>query len=126
MHDMLCSAYGKVVKTQAPKATEAMCAIGWADAVMPWIQNFRRLFTPRPRPSVSIDADRWRDALGVPGRFADWSVFFQIQLKKRPWAEVGRKWAALRASGLIDAAQRGVIHADHDSRHMATTEAPTN
>jgi hypothetical protein len=110
--------------SHAPMATEAMCAMGRADAVMPWIENYRRHFTPRPRPSVSIDADRWRDALGIPGRFADWSVFFQKQLKERAWEEVVRQWAALLAAGLAGAATHGVIRAGHAVRGLANQETP--
>src|SRR5580704_2124328 len=97
--------------SHAPMATEAMCAMGRADAVMAWIENYRHQFTERPRPSVRIDAARWRDALGLPHRFADWVVFFQDQLSRRPWTEVVREWGALLAAGLAGAATHGIIRA---------------
>ena len=62
--------------SHASMGAEAMCSMGRADAVISWVENYRHKFTDRPRPSVRIDASRWRDALGVENRFADWVVFF--------------------------------------------------
>jgi hypothetical protein len=110
--------------SHATMASEAMCAMGRADAVVPWIENYRRQFTARPRPSVKIDAARWRDALGLPHRFADWVVFFQDQLSRRPWTEVVREWGALLAAGLAGAATHGIIRAGHAVRALANEETP--
>ena len=45
---------GNGFTSHAPMATEAMCAMGRADAVIPWIENYRRQFTARPRPSNEL------------------------------------------------------------------------
>ena len=108
----------------SPMATEAMCAMGRAEAVMAWIENYRHQFTERPRPSVKIDAAQWRDALGLHDRFADWVVFFQDQLSRRLWTEVVREWGALLAPGLAGAATHGIIRAGHAVRGLANEDTP--
>ncbi len=110
--------------SHAPMATEAMCAMGRADAVIAWIENYRHQFTERPRPSVKIDAAQWRDALGLHDRFADWVVFFQDQLSRLPWTEVVREWGALLAPGLAGAATHGIIRAGHAVRGLANEDTP--
>jgi hypothetical protein len=110
--------------SHAPMATEALCAMGRADAVIPWIENYRRQFTARPRPSVKIAPAQWRDALGLHDRFADWAVFFQDQMNWRPWTDVVREWGALLAPGLAGAATHGIIRAGHAVRGLANEETP--
>ena len=89
--------------SHGPMSTEAMCAMGRSDAVMPWIENYTRRMTERPRPSERIDPVRWRDALGLGSRFADWVVFFRRRIGRKPLARsraqmgrVARSWSGGR------------------------------
>ncbi|HKD70043.1 MAG TPA: questin oxidase family protein [Candidatus Binataceae bacterium] len=110
--------------SHASMGAEAMCSMGRADAVISWVENYRHMFTDRPRPSVKIDMNRWRDALGVVNRFADWVVFFQNELRERRWVEVIRQWGALLSPGLVGAATHGIIRTGHAVRALSQQETP--
>ena len=110
--------------SHGPMATEAMCAMGRPDAVMRWIENYTRQMTARPGTSERIDPERWRDALGLTDRFADWVEFFRNELQERHWREVVRQWGALLAPGLVGAATHGIIRTGHAVRAM--TDADTS
>jgi len=115
---------GNGFTSHGPMATEAMCAMGRPDAVKPWIENYTRHMTERPRPSERIDPVRWREALGIHNRFADWVAFFRRELEESHWRTVVRKWGALLAPGLVGAATHGIIRAGHAVRAM--TDADTS
>jgi hypothetical protein len=103
---------------------EAMCAMGRADAVLSWVENYRHMFTERPRPSLKIDRSRWRDALGAANRFADWVVFFRDELKAHPWPDAIARWGALLSPGLVGAATHGIIRTGHAVRALSQQETP--
>ncbi|HEY2107289.1 MAG TPA: questin oxidase family protein [Candidatus Binataceae bacterium] len=110
--------------SHASMGAEAMCAMGRADAVLAWVENYRHMFTDRPRPSQKIDPLRWRDALGAANRFADWVVFFREELKAQPWPDVIRRWGALLSPGLVGAATHGIIRAGHAVRALSQQKTP--
>ena len=110
--------------SHASMGAEAMCAMGRADAVIPWVENYRHMFTDCPRPSLKIDPLRWRDALGVANRFADWALFFRDELKSQPWTDAIRKWGALLSPGLVGAATHGIIRTGHAVRALSEQETP--
>jgi hypothetical protein len=108
----------------ASMGAEAMCAMGRADAVIPWVENYRHMFVERPRPSIKIDPARWRDALGAANRFADWVVFFRAELNHSPWTDVIRRWGGLLSPGLVGAATHGIIRTGHAVRALSQEETP--
>ncbi len=110
--------------SHASMGAEAMCARGRADAVMAWVENYRHMFTERPRAAQKIDPAAWRDALGAANRFADWVEFFRAELKAQPWPRVIRKWGALLSPGLVGAATHGIIRTGHAVRSLANQETP--
>ena len=47
----------------APMVTEALCAMGRPDAVIPWITRYRERMLPGPEASTRIRRENWREAL---------------------------------------------------------------
>jgi hypothetical protein len=120
--------YGIALKNgnsnHAPMVAEALCALGRSDAVMPWIACYRERMLPRPAASDRIDRQDWRTALGDRRRFADWSVFFEEQLREAPWREALDRWVERLMPGFCAAATHGVIRVGHAARSLAAEETP--
>jgi Questin oxidase-like len=102
-----------------PMAVEALCALGRADAVIPWVDKYRKALEPRPLPRGRIAAQGWRDLLGRESLVADWMAFFENQMQDRPWREVLTFWVPRLAGGLIAAATHGPIRVGHAVRGLA-------
>src|SRR5207248_122603 len=102
--------------SHAPMAAEALAAMGRADAVMPWLDVYRRGMEPPPQARDPIGRDRWTAALGRTDRFADWSAFFRNELADAPWGAVLARWTARLAPGFCASALHGVIRAGHAAR----------
>lgn len=108
----------------APMVTEALSAMGRADAVMPWLQKnwpLRGLMMPREAPSHPI-AD-WKAALGNNAPF-DWSAFLFDDLKASGWQDFVARWTARLAPGACSDAAHGIIRAGHAVRSMEEEETP--
>jgi Questin oxidase-like len=103
----------------APMAAEAMCALGRGDAVVDWVDRYRRHLELAKAPRSMIREAQWRDALGHRDRVADWQAFFASELKEHPWAEVIDRWVARLAPGIIAAAAHGAIRTAHAARSLA-------
>ena len=102
-----------------PMAVEALCALGRTDAVIPWVDKYRRGLEPRPLPKERIAAQAWRDLLGRESRVADWMAFFENEMQDRPWRQVLTTWVPRLAGGLIAAATHGPIRVGHAARGLA-------
>src|SRR5258708_40080239 len=72
----------------APMATEAMCAMGRRDAVMPRFERYRRWLAPRRARGARLTDENWRAAPGDQRRTEDWVQAFRNALKERPWPDV--------------------------------------
>ncbi len=124
----LLSAYGPDLRNgltnHAPMAIEALAAVGRADAVMPWLEQYRRGMDAAPRAGERIAADAWRAALGRTERFADWSAFFVEELRNDPWRTVLARWAERLAPAVCASAAHGVIRVGHATRSLAEAETP--
>jgi hypothetical protein len=105
-----------------PMAAEALCALGRADAVIPWVDKYRKGLTPRPLPGGRISAQAWRDLLGRESLVADWMAFFENELHDRPWREILTTWVPRLAGGLIAAATHGPIRVGHAARGLANAD----
>jgi hypothetical protein len=101
-----------------PMAVEALCALGRADAVIPWVDKYRKGLQPRPLPQGRITAQAWRELLGRESRVADWMAFFENEMQDQPWREVLTTWVPRLASGLIAAATHGPIRVGHAVRGL--------
>src|SRR5258708_2713253 len=108
----------------APMATEAMCAMGRRDAVMPWFERYRRWLAPRRARVARLTDENWRAALGDQRRTEDWFEFFRNELEERPWPNVLDNWATRLAPGLMASATHGVIRTGHATRALALEDTP--
>jgi hypothetical protein len=105
-----------------PMAVEALCALGRADAVIPWVDKYRKGLEPRPLPTGRISTQAWRDLLGRESRVADWMAFFENEMQERPWRQVLTTWVPRLAGGLIAAATHGPIRVGHAARGLANAD----
>jgi hypothetical protein len=106
----------------APMAVEALAAMGRADAVMPWLDDYVRGAESRPRTRQRIDPRHWRAALGQTDRFADWHAFFVDELGGAPWRDVLARWVERLAPALCASATHGVIRVGHAVRSLEESE----
>src|SRR4030095_2568354 len=53
-----------------PMAAEAIATLHRPEAVVPWVERYKRALEPAAKASTPIDPARWREALGDPTRLA--------------------------------------------------------
>src|SRR5438309_10271372 len=120
------AAYGPDLRSgltsHAPMAVEALAALGRADAVMPWLEDYRKGMEPRPVAHGQIGRDDWPAALGRTDRVADWGAFFANALADAPWREVLACWIARLAPAICASATHGVIRVGHAARSGGEAE----
>jgi hypothetical protein len=109
----------------APMVAEALCALGFPEAVQPWLAEYRPRMQPRPLTARRIDNNDWRDALGQRERFADWALFFANELEGAAWPAVIDCWTARLAPGFCAAATHGVIRVGHAVHGLSEHETPS-
>lgn len=107
----------------APMAVEAMAAMGRADAVLPWLEGYRREILPLEPAREPIGAD-WRAALGRTDRVGDWNAYFEAALAEAPWPDVVARWGARLAPAFCASATHGVLRTGHAVRGLAERETP--
>jgi len=107
-----------------PMAAEALVVLDRPDAVVPWVDFYRRRLLEHPPGTRAIDPKGWREALGEGSRVGDWIVFFDRRLDERPWREVLAEWVPRLSPGIIAAAFHGVIRTAHAVRSLDAAETP--
>jgi hypothetical protein len=105
-----------------PMAAEALVVMDRPDAVVPWVDFYRRRLDEHPPGSRAIDPQNWKEALGVDGRVGDWIVFFDRRLDERPWKEVLTQWVPRLSPGIIAAAFHGLLRTAHAVRSLDAGE----
>jgi hypothetical protein len=105
-------------------AAEALIALGRPDAVVPWVEQYKRGLEEAPEARNAIPRDGWQDALGDVSRVGDWSVFFQRELAESPWRTVLDMWVGRLAPGIVASATHGVIRTGHAVRSLDAGETP--
>jgi hypothetical protein len=105
-------------------AAEALFQLGRGDAVVPWIETYRRRLQPPPGTSSPIDRTSWREALGDFRRVGDWVAFFRHELSESPWNAVLAEWIPVLAPGMVAAAMHGIIRTAHAARSLGAEETP--
>ncbi|HEY7977178.1 MAG TPA: hypothetical protein VID67_03215 [Rhizomicrobium sp.] len=108
----------------APMVTEALSAMGRADAVMPWLEKnwpLRGFLMPRAKPMREITD--WKAALGNDDAAA-WSLFFAHEMWDARWQDVVARWTARLAPGVGAGAAHGVIRAGHAVRGLQEQQTP--
>jgi hypothetical protein len=108
----------------APMVAEALCALGRPQAVLPWIERYRRRIVPRAAAGEPICAEHWRDELGRRERFAAWGAFFDAALREADWRDLLRLWVSRLAPGVSAAATHGAIRVGHAVRALGVAESP--
>ena len=114
--------YAGRLANHGPMAAEALVVLGRPDAVVPWVETYRRRLYEHPSGGHPIDAKAWREAMGKGERVGDWIVFFDRQVEERPWKDVLAEWVPRLAPGVIAAAFHGVIRTAHATRSLDARE----
>jgi hypothetical protein len=107
-----------------PMAAEALVALDRPDAVVPWVEMYRRRLQAHPSGFRPIDPKAWPEALGEQGRVGDWIVFFRRELEERSWKPVLSEWTARLSPGVVAAAFHGAIRTAHAARSLEALETP--
>jgi len=108
----------------APMAVEALAALDRIDAIIPWLENYRKGMLPRPVARERINLDNWRALLGKTERVADWNALFENELKDAPWREVLARWTERLSPGFCASAMHGIIRVGHAARSLNESETP--
>jgi hypothetical protein len=107
-----------------PMAAEALVRLERPEAVVPWVESYRKRLRDHPAGSRPIDPGAWREALGDGARVGDWIAFFERRLDGRPWPAVVGEWVPRLSPGIIAAAFHGVIRTAHAVRSLEAVETP--
>ncbi len=107
-----------------PMASEALVFMDRPDAVLPWVDYYRKRLNEHPSGSRLIATADWREALGQGDRVGDWIVFFDRRLDEQPWKTVLVEWVPRLSPGIIAAAFHGVIRTAHAVRSLDAVETP--
>ena len=111
------------LSNHGPMAAEALVALGRADSVVAFVETYKKRFTASYLATRQpVTRENWRAALGDGDRVADWTVFFNRELKESAWPEVLERWAAVLAPGLTAAAAHGLIRTAHAVRSLSVKE----
>ena len=108
--------------SHAPMVAETLCALGRADAVLPWLAGARADFRPPEAPHAPI-ADG-ASALGVRREYADWCAWFEAELGAEPWRALLARWLPRVAPAACADATHGLIRTAHAARALARRETP--
>lgn len=107
------------LSNHGPMAAEAMIRLGRPDEVEPWLDGYLSQLEDAPRATGRITDQTWSDALGKPGRVADWELYLGDQLADEPWQQVLARWWPRLVPGLAAAATHGIIRTSHAARSLA-------
>jgi hypothetical protein len=116
--------YAGRLANHGPMAAEALVELSRPDAVVPWVEQYRKRLREHPSGTLPIDAKDWREALGDNDRVGDWIVFFRREVAERPWKTVLAEWTARLSPGVVAAAFHGAIRTAHAVRSLETAETP--
>jgi hypothetical protein len=109
----------------APMTMEALCAVGRTDAVLPWLDKYRKQLIPSLPSHETIPSREWHTSLGQYQLASDWRAFFENELKEASWPVVLDRWTSRLAPGFCAAATHGVIRTGHAARALSISESPT-
>ncbi len=110
--------YAGRLANHGPMAAEALVVLDRPDAVVPWVERYKKRLREHPGGTKPIDPKAWREALGEGDRVGDWIVFFRRQIEERPWKTVLAEWTARLSPGVVAAAFHGAIRTAHAVRSL--------
>jgi Questin oxidase-like len=116
--------YAGRLANHGPMAAEALVVLDRPDAVVPWVEAYRKRLRAHPPGTRPIDPKEWREALGDDARVGDWIVFFDRRIEERPWRDVLVEWVPRLSPGVIAAAFHGVIRTAHATRSLDAAGTP--
>src|SRR2546430_17527823 len=76
--------FGGGLSNHGPMAAEALIALGRADLVMPWVEQYKPHLDEHPAARRSISKDDWREGLGDQRPRRDLIAGFRAQLPRPP------------------------------------------
>ncbi len=114
--------FGGGLSNHAPMAAEALVRLGRADAVGSWLDGYLRRLDDAPRAGDRVTGEDWREALGEPGRVADWEQYFRGEIAEQPWRDVLARWWPRLLPGVAAAATHGIIRTSHAARSLADAD----
>ncbi|WP_060887181.1 questin oxidase family protein [Streptomyces caniscabiei] len=114
------------LSNHGPMASDALIAMGFESAVVPWVEAYRRRLDVPDRATEPIgrDEQEWRCALGDVRRVEDWINFFRHELREMLWQELLVLWWPRLAPGIAAAAAHGVIRTAHAVRAIDRSVDP--
>ncbi|MBX7550512.1 questin oxidase family protein [Streptomyces sp. NPDC004232] len=101
------------LSNHGPMAVEALVRNGHGDRVHRWLDRYMDRLDELPRGTSPVTADDWRTALGDPRRLGDWLVYFEREVRERPWRAVLETWWPRLLPGIAAGATHGVIRTGH-------------
>ena len=116
--------YAGKLANHGPMAAQALVALERPDAVVPWVETYKKRLLAHPGGTRPIDPARWREALGDNDRVGDWIVLLRGELEERPWRVVLADWTARLSPGVVAAAFHGAIRTAHAVRSLEAQETP--
>lgn len=116
--------FGGGLSNHGPMASEALVALGHADAVGAWAEDYAKNLLEPVGERNAIASDEWREALGDVRRVGDWIAYFRRQVAENPWPELLDVWVARLSPGIMAAATHGVIRTAHAVRALDAGETP--
>ena len=114
--------YAGRLANHGPMAAQALVALDRPDAVVPWVETYRKRLLAHPGGTRPIDPKQWREALGDNDRVGDWIVFFRGRLQEQPWKTVLSEWTVRLSPGVVAAAFHGAIRTAHAVRSLEDQE----
>ncbi len=116
--------YAGKLANHGPMAAQALVALERPEAVVPWVETYRKRLLAHPGGTRPIEPAGWREALGDNDRVGDWIVLFRRELEERPWKVVLAEWTARLSPGVVAAAFHGAIRTAHAVRSLEAQETP--
>ncbi len=116
--------FGPGLSNHGPMASEALVALGRADAVEAWAEDYAKNLLEPVGERNAIERDEWRETLGDVRRVGDWIAYFRRQVAENPWPELLDVWVARLSPGIMAAATHGVIRTAHAVRALYAGETP--
>ncbi|MGW1978710.1 questin oxidase family protein [Streptomyces sp. NPDC001889] len=110
------------LSNHAPMAVEALVRHGQAAGVHRWFDRYSERLEEMPRGGNPVTPENWREALGDPGRVADWIVHFERETTERPWREVLTEWWPRLLPGIAGSATHPAIRVGHAVRTLLSGE----
>lgn len=115
--------YSRGLSNHGPMLAETLIALDCSELVIPWLDKYKRQLSSMPSKSLCISESNYLSALGDISRFRDWQIFFQEEMKQKPWRDLLNEWVDRLSPGYIAAAMHGVIRTGHAVRSLTNGES---